>query len=164
MQPILITGNYDNNPMRSSGFSLIEMLMVLVILSVVVTFAVIPALSHSEDRGLKVAAQKLKMTLEQARYHAIIDAKSHRLEVVEEGYYVTFLDKGKWRPSPRKGLELIPLSGVTVQVDTNTSDLKWHVSPLGIMHRSKIILGLGQSKITLSIKEIGQITIQEYER
>lgn len=138
--------------------------MVLVILSILVTFAVIPALSHSEDRGLKVAAQKLKMTLEQARYHAIIDAKTHRLEVNEEGYYVTFLDKGKWHPSPRKGLELVALSGVTLQVDTNNNDLKWHVSSLGIMHRSKIILGLGQSKITLSVKEIGAITIQEYQR
>jgi type II secretion system protein H len=150
--------------MKSLGFSLIEVLMVLVILSVVLTFAVIPALSHTEDRGLKVAAQKLKTTLEQARYHAIIDAKTHRLEVGEEGYYVTFLDKGKWLPSPRKGLELMPLSGVTVQVDTSTSDLKWHVSPLGLMHRSKIILGLGQSKITLATKEIGTITIQEYHR
>jgi hypothetical protein len=138
--------------------------MVMAILSIVVSFAVMPALNYSDDRSLKVIAQQIKMTMEQARYHAILSGQRHQLEVTAQGYHIAAFQHGRWQPSSRKGLELKPLAGTTVQYNADNGKQKWHVSAIGIMSKGSLKLGLGGYELTLLVHELGPITIQEKSR
>jgi len=96
---ILATGLMENNRsnrfLDSSGFSLLEILVVLVIISIIVSFA-----SMSFDTGpekLENEGQRVTALLKLASEEAIMNSREYRAVFTENSYSFAKLVDGEWR-------------------------------------------------------------------
>lgn len=80
--------------MRASGFTLIEMMVVLVIIGLMVAGAVLALGSLGRDRSLDDATARLEALVSYARERAELQTREFGLRVLPDGYAFMVLDVG----------------------------------------------------------------------
>ncbi|WP_158637744.1 GspH/FimT family pseudopilin [Novosphingobium taihuense] len=87
-----------------NGFSLVEMMVVLMIMGLLASVAV---LSFSgDDKHLRNEAERFAARTVAARDEAIVGARPVALVVSERGYYFERRVDGQWQPLPGRGFDL----------------------------------------------------------
>ena len=83
---------------KTRGFTLIELLVVIVLLGVVTSFAVLSMGTGSIEREMEEEAKRLHALIKLVQEEAIIKAKDIAMEVDQDKYKYTFLERGekKW--------------------------------------------------------------------
>ncbi len=96
---ISATGRRNNNPHRRghSGFTLIEVLVVLVIISIVISFAVLSVDTGPEE--LHHEGARLASLLDLASEDAVMNGREYRVLFVQDGYSFEEMAEGKWQPA-----------------------------------------------------------------
>lgn len=82
------------------GFTLIEILVVMVIIAIITTVAVLSLGNGDRDRLVKQEAQRLSAVLGVASQDAVIQSSQYGLRVAGDGYEFLELRNQKWRPVP----------------------------------------------------------------
>ncbi|MBA2647988.1 MAG: type II secretion system minor pseudopilin GspH [Legionella sp.] len=87
------------------GFSLIEIMVVIIIIGVTVGFAMIAFGDFGESRRLLFAAEQLSNTLELAQQQAILETSTLGLKIDDRGYQILkFKDLKHWTILSNKGV------------------------------------------------------------
>jgi len=84
---------------KGAGFTLIEILVVVVVVGLLATIAVVNMGSGSQLRELKNHAQELYLDLRTASDQAVLDNEEIGLVLEDNGYYMAIYDedKGTWQ-------------------------------------------------------------------
>ncbi len=93
-------------PKRSNqGFTLIEILIVLVIIGITIGFALIAFGDFGESRRILFSAEQLVNTLQLAQQKAILETSTLGLRIDNTGYQVLQLtNNAQWKPISDKGV------------------------------------------------------------
>lgn len=91
---------YVSQPPKShSGFTLIEILVVVLIIGITVGFALLAFGDFGRERKISLAAEEFSQFLELIHEHALLEASTLRLQVTSTGYYVQKLSpNNQWQP------------------------------------------------------------------
>lgn len=96
--PISATGTSTEVPRLARGFSLLELLVVLLLVGVILTMAtlaVAPAVGRVDGAD---EARRLAALLQLAREQAVLQGLEHGLEVSRDGYRMLVLQDRGWQP------------------------------------------------------------------
>lgn len=156
--------------LRQAGFTLIEILVVLVIIGITVAMVSIN-LMPDDKRVLTTEAQKLALLFEQARDEAIISGKEIAWSV--EGDKTRFWrkdDKGKWTPYSGDDLfrdrdhapevKLVELQINSVKAAMNERLI---FSPSGMNMPFRLDLGLNASHVSIAGDNLGKLVLKNNE-
>lgn len=83
-------------PGRTRGFTLLELLVVLVILGIILSFAVITL--PRNDRGLEQEIRRLAALVELATEEAVMQGQEVAVEFSSGGYSFAVFDGERWKP------------------------------------------------------------------
>lgn len=89
---------------RPHGFTLIEMMVVLIIVGVIVSLGMVRLTTDDDAAHARREAERLGALLHLARDEAIVRARSMGLRLAPDGYRFVLYDNGQWR-----GLESDPV-------------------------------------------------------
>ncbi len=89
---------------RANGFSLVEMMVVLMIMGLLASVAVLSM--PGDERKLRGEAERFAARTSAARDEAIIGARPVSLVVSEKGYYFEQRNQGQWQQLPGRGFGL----------------------------------------------------------
>ena len=83
---------------RSAGFSLIEILVVIVIIGIVLSIAILSVSLVGGDKAIRKEAQRMMALLEVARDESMLQGREYGLELMLGGYRFVELDpiSGQW--------------------------------------------------------------------
>ena len=81
---------------RSSGFTLLEVLVVVIIIGVVISFAVLSI--NSDDKTLEETATRLQALIGLGSQEAVLQSTELALQFNEDGYEFLAFDGKKWQP------------------------------------------------------------------
>ena len=82
----------------SAGFTLIEMMVVVVIIGIMINYAVLSFGNISPADQLNTEASRLRSLLEVAKEEALLRSSIIGVDILEDGYDFLRLDEGKWQP------------------------------------------------------------------
>lgn len=99
-------------PLSRNGFSLVEMMVVLMVMGLLATVAVLTL--PGDERKLRTEAERFAARTLAARDEAIIGARPVALVVGESGYYFERRMDGQWQPLPGRGFDLAAWGDGTV--------------------------------------------------
>ncbi len=83
---------------RSRGFTLVEVLVVVVIVGILINFTVISLRSHSPLDQLKEESQRLTNLIRIAGEEALLRSRFIGVDVTETGYGFLWLEEETWQP------------------------------------------------------------------
>lgn len=87
------------------GFTLIEILIVIVIIGITLGFALIAFGDFGESRRIQFSAEQLANTLSLAQQQAILETSTLGLRINNTSYQILkFQDKTGWNPISNKGI------------------------------------------------------------
>jgi general secretion pathway protein H len=87
------------------GFTLIEILMVLVIISITLSFSLLAFGDFGANRRILMAAEQFSSYLKLIQQQAILEGKSFGININNKGYKTYRLEQGKrWQAMPEKGV------------------------------------------------------------
>ena len=87
------------------GFTLIEILIVIVIIGITVGFAVIAFGDFGESKRLLFSADQLSNTLKLAQQQAILDSSTLGLRIDNTSYQILkFQNSSEWQPIPKNNI------------------------------------------------------------
>ena len=116
--PKLVTG------MRSpKGFTLVEILIVLVIIGITFGFALLAFGDFGENRKILFSAEQLVNTLRLAQQQAILETSTLGLRIDNNGYQILQLqNNNQWKPISNKGVFKMTRfpQGTRITLKTNT--------------------------------------------
>lgn len=162
--------NSGMNFLRQAGFTLVEILVVLVIIGIIVGLVSIN-LMPDDKRVLTTEAQKLALLFEQARDEAIISGKEIAWSV--EGDKTRFWrkdDQGKWILSSGDDLfrerDLAPgVKLAELQINSVKAAMNERLifSPGGMNRPFKLALGLNASRVSIAGDNQGKLALKNDE-
>ncbi|MDZ7753719.1 MAG: type II secretion system minor pseudopilin GspH [Gammaproteobacteria bacterium] len=82
---------------RHDGFTLIEMMVVLIIVGVIVSLGMVRLTTDDDAAQVRREAERLGALLRLARDEAIVRARSMGLRLAPDGYRFAVYDAGQWR-------------------------------------------------------------------
>lgn len=96
--PLMVKGFWGRG--RSSGFTLLEVLVVLFVVAIMAGIAVMQLGSRDRDRQLETEVRRLQHALELTRNEAVLSVSEWGLEFTNDGYRFLRLDQdsGRWEP------------------------------------------------------------------
>lgn len=96
----LVTGMRNNR-----GFTLIEIMIVIVIIGITVGFALIAFGDFGESKRILFSAEQLTSTLRLAQQQAILETSTLGLRIDNTSYQILQLqDNAQWQPISNKGI------------------------------------------------------------
>lgn len=99
--------------MRRNGFTLVELLIVMVVMALLATAVVLTA--DTGRRGVAGDATRLASRIAAARETAIVSARPVGIWISRSGYGFDIRSDGAWRPADRKPFQTVDWpSGTTV--------------------------------------------------
>ena len=83
---------------NQAGFTLIEILVVLIILSITASIAVMSFGDFGHAKSIQAEASRFTQTLRLIRYHAVLEDTPYRLNFSQNGYQISrFNTSGQWQ-------------------------------------------------------------------
>ena len=82
----------------SKGFTLLEVMVVIVIVSIIVSMATLAVNTNSPGERLKTEAQQLYSLFKLAHEEAILRSREYGVGFSDEGYRFMVYEKGVWMP------------------------------------------------------------------
>jgi general secretion pathway protein H len=98
LQPTAGTARRQPAPEPAEGFTLLEVLVVLVLLGIITGFAVISLHVADPEQRLAREAHRLQAVLKLAAEQAVMQSRTLGLNVGDDGYVFLQRDHGGWRP------------------------------------------------------------------
>lgn len=90
---------------RPRGFTLIEILIVIVIIGITVGFALIAFGDFGEEKRVRFAAEQLINTIKLAQQKAILESSTLGLNLEKSSYRLfKFVNNTEWKPISDKGI------------------------------------------------------------
>jgi len=83
---------------RANGFTLLELLVVVVIVSILFSFLILSIRSNSPEELLKEEARRLNLLLQLALEEAVLRNTEYGLMFDTNGYQFLVLNRNKWQP------------------------------------------------------------------
>jgi general secretion pathway protein H len=128
--PILATGTLTaDSPLRfccgrrQQGFTFLEILAVVVIIAITVTFAGLSLSSRAVDERLATEAERLEVLLKLAADEAVVQGEEIGLLVAADGYAFYHLENNQWAAYEEGALRerLLP-EGMNLQLASDAGD------------------------------------------
>ena len=157
-----------HKPVPSRGFTLIEILVVLVIVGVVLATVVVKVLPD-DRQALHQEASRLSLLLEHARDEALVSGRSIAWSA-EDGAYVFWRRDQERRWQPLTGNEILRerrfassviLAGLTINRIEVTSNERLIFSPSGLNVPFEAILVLHDQRLVLAGDNTGRVKIKD---
>lgn len=95
----LVTGMRNNR-----GFTLIEIMIVIVIIGITVGFALIAFGDFGEGKRIQFAAEQLVNNMRLAQQQAILETSTLGLRIDSKSYQILQLQGSQWSPMSSKGI------------------------------------------------------------
>lgn len=115
--------NKPNRVKQQGGFSLIEILVVMVIIGIVLSFVLLSFGDFGKSRQIAVSLEHLESLIKLARQRAIIEAKTFGLDIKKDQYcfyqYLVNQQNATWQPL--NGDRLFKCQNFPKQVKTELS-------------------------------------------
>lgn len=151
----LVTGMTINR-----GFTLIEILIVIVIIGITVGFALIAFGDFGASRRILFSAEQLANTLKLAQQQAILENSTLGLRIDNTSYQILrFQDSSNWEPISNKGIFKINYFPKNTVITLKTSNKPLQDSPAIIINSSgdmtPFTLDFGTNKETMMTVLIG---------
>lgn len=156
-----------NQITRSGGFSLIEIMVVVLIIGISASMAVL-YIDNSDDR-LKSQAKRLLAMTQLVRDDAIITGHSLAMIVNNRHYYFSQLEKGKWVQLKRKPFKKISLSDdislrfILADKSSNKSNKQlnlFYFLPTGETSEFQIWISNKDTEYVLSSTSLGELSLK----
>ena len=142
-------------PKRSNGFSLVEMLVVLMIMGLLAGMAVLTL--PGDERKLRSEAERFAARTLAARDEAIVGSRPVSLVVSEQGYYFERRSEGQWQPLPGRGFDLTAWDDATT---VSTGRQRVVFDSLGLASSAAAVrLGRGDQALVVQIRRDGKVTL-----
>lgn len=142
-------------PKRSNGFSLVEMLVVLMIMGLLAGMAVLTL--PGDERKLRAEAERFAARTLAARDEAIVGSRPVSLVVSEQGYYFERRSEGQWQPLPGRGFDLTAWDDATTVA---TGRQRVVFDSLGLASSAAAVrLGRGDQALVVQIRRDGKVTL-----
>ncbi len=103
--PKLVIGMRVKERKALSGFTLIEILVVLLIIGITLGFALLAFGDFGEKRRIIAAADQFSQYVKLVQQQAILETSTLGIQFTKDGYDVLRLQMpNKWQPTPTKGI------------------------------------------------------------
>lgn len=86
------------------GFSLIEILVVIIIIGITASFIMFAVGDFGASREVTTSAEKLKNYITLLQQRALLSGENLGLKINNEGYEAYQFSNNKWQPLPKKGI------------------------------------------------------------
>lgn len=140
---------------RSNGFSLVEMLVVLMIMGLLAGMAVLTL--PGDERKLRGEAERFAARTMAARDEAIVGSRPVSLVVNEQGYYFERRSQGQWQTLPGRGFDLTAWDDATT---VSTDRQRVVFDSLGLASSAVAVrLGRGDQALIVQIRRDGKVTL-----
>lgn len=139
----------------SKGFTLIEILVVMVIIGITIGFALIAFGDFGASRRLQFAAEQLANKLKLVQQQAILESTTYGMNIDSKNYqFFKFSDNSVWTSLNNKGIYKITYFPQNSYVHLKTTTPTSQNTPTIIIHSSgemtPFILNFGSDKNTIN--------------
>lgn len=83
---------------RQCGFTLIEMMVVIIIIGILVSTVVLSIRTDEIDEHMEIEMRRLQTLINLAREEAVLQGQEYALTVHENSYLFEVFDEGNWSP------------------------------------------------------------------
>jgi len=150
-----VTVNLTHPSKRANGFSLVEMMVVLMVMGLLAGVAVLTL--PGDERKLRNEAERFAARTLAARDEAIVGARPVSLVVSEQGYYFERRSEGQWQTLPGRGFDLTPWDASTTVA---TGRQRVVFDSLGLASSEAAVrLGRGEQALIVQIRRDGKVTL-----
>ena len=142
---------------NKSGFTLIEILVVLVILGITSSMALLAFGDFGKSQRIEAEAERFAQKLRLIRYHAILEATPYRIQISPESYQIFyFMPPNQWIKSNRHTTSMHTLSQpkkpITIQA---SGEITSFILIFGIPGQSPIAEVSAQANGVILFKKLG---------